>query len=181
MTEAIARAVAGRVFAIVALACLSTVSPAGAGTITYGYDALGRVVSATFSNGVVATYQYDAAGNRTLFSTTAAPAPAPVAGAVSATVAYNSANNSITSKLSGGAATSVAPSPAPHGAVTVSGLNFLYAPTNGYFGADNFTYTASNSGGTSAPATVSITRARGPSCAVDAHIACSTVWFSSNG
>ena len=32
--------------------------------VSYGYDALGRLVSATYSNGTTITYAYDAAGNR---------------------------------------------------------------------------------------------------------------------
>lgn len=36
-----------------------------AGSVTYEYDNLGRVTKATYSNGVVITYTYDAAGNRT--------------------------------------------------------------------------------------------------------------------
>ena len=38
--------------------------PASAAT-TYTYDALGRLVSVTYSNGKTITYTYDAAGNRT--------------------------------------------------------------------------------------------------------------------
>ena len=38
--------------------------PALAAT-TYTYDALGRLLSATYSNGKTITYTYDAAGNRT--------------------------------------------------------------------------------------------------------------------
>ncbi|WP_238947603.1 RHS repeat domain-containing protein [Caldimonas brevitalea] len=33
--------------------------------MTYTYDTLGRVKTVTYSNGVVITYTYDAAGNRT--------------------------------------------------------------------------------------------------------------------
>jgi uncharacterized protein YhjY with autotransporter beta-barrel domain len=44
-----------------------------------------------------------------------------------------------------------------HGTVTISGTTATYTPTTGYFGADSFTYTATGPGGTSAPATVSIT------------------------
>jgi YD repeat-containing protein len=33
--------------------------------ITYTYDALGRVLTATYDNGTVIFYNYDAAGNRT--------------------------------------------------------------------------------------------------------------------
>ncbi|MET3724328.1 Ig-like domain-containing protein [Sphingomonas trueperi] len=89
--------------------------------------------------------------------TVGASAP-PVAGAVNATVAYNSSANSITLALSGTAATSVAvATPPAHGTATVNGLAIEYTPTAGYFGADSFTYTATNAGGTSAQATVSIT------------------------
>jgi YD repeat-containing protein len=34
-------------------------------SVTYAYDALGRVTQAAYSNGVTITYSYDAAGNRT--------------------------------------------------------------------------------------------------------------------
>ncbi len=37
-------------------------------TATYQYDALGRVVHVTYSNGASVTYTYDAAGNRTQVS-----------------------------------------------------------------------------------------------------------------
>ncbi|WP_407353942.1 putative Ig domain-containing protein [Luteimonas sp. R10] len=53
---------------------------------------------------------------------------------------------------------SVAVASAPsHGATSVSGTSITYTPATGYAGPDSFTYTASNDGGTSAPATVSIT------------------------
>jgi uncharacterized protein YhjY with autotransporter beta-barrel domain len=82
----------------------------------------------------------------------------PTAGAVSLTVAANSKANPVALVLGGGAATSVAVAAAPaHGTVTVSGTTASYTPADGYFGADSFTYTASNAGGTSAPATVSVT------------------------
>ncbi len=83
---------------------------------------------------------------------------APVAGAASATVAYGSVANPITLNLSGGAPSSVAVTAAPsHGTATASGTGITYTPTAGYVGSDSFTYTATNAGGTSAPATVSVT------------------------
>ena len=83
---------------------------------------------------------------------------APVANAVSATVAYNSSANPITLNITGGTPTSVAvASGASHGTATASGTSITYTPTNGYSGSDSFTYTATNAGGTSAPATVTIT------------------------
>lgn len=82
----------------------------------------------------------------------------PVANPVSATVAYNSSANPITLNITGGAPTSVAVgTAATHGTATASGTTISYTPTTGYAGADSFTYTATNTAGTSAPATVTIT------------------------
>jgi hypothetical protein len=82
----------------------------------------------------------------------------PIANNVSATVNYNSTSNPITLNITGGAATSVAVSTqAGHGTATASGTSITYTPTTGYSGADSFQYTATNAGGTSSPATASIT------------------------
>ncbi|MGN6619848.1 MAG: beta strand repeat-containing protein, partial [Sphingomonas sp.] len=89
--------------------------------------------------------------------------PAPVANAVSVTVAYGSTNNPITLNITGGAATSVAVgTQATHGTATASGTSITYTPTTGYYGADSFTYTATNPSGTSAPASVTVTVANPP-------------------
>lgn len=48
-------------------------SSALAGSVVYQYDSLGRLAKATYSNGVVITYSYDAAGNRTSYTITGAP------------------------------------------------------------------------------------------------------------
>ena len=80
----------------------------------------------------------------------------PVAGASSASVNYNSTANPVTLDTSGGP-TSVAVASAPvHGTATASGTSITYTPTIGFFGSDSFTYTAANSAGTSAAATVNI-------------------------
>ncbi len=82
----------------------------------------------------------------------------PLANPVSATVAYNSGANPITLNLTGGVPTSVAVGSAPlHGTAIASGTTITYQPTAGYAGPDSFTYTATNTAGTSAPATVSVT------------------------
>ncbi|MFC4763153.1 putative Ig domain-containing protein [Dyella koreensis] len=84
--------------------------------------------------------------------------PPPVANPVSATVAYDSTNNPITLNITGGAPASVAVgTQAAHGTATASGTSITYTPTAGYAGPDSFTYTATNSGGTSTPATATIT------------------------
>jgi hypothetical protein len=96
-------------------------------------------------------------GTRAYSVTTMAPNP-PVANAASATVAYNSTNNPVTLSITGGTPTSVAVgTQASNGTATASGTSITYTPTNGYFGPDSFTYTATNDDGTSAPATVTIT------------------------
>lgn len=44
-----------------------------AGSVAYTYDNLGRLSKATYANGVVITYVYDASGNRTSYTVTGAP------------------------------------------------------------------------------------------------------------
>lgn len=46
---------------------------ASAGSVAYTYDALGRVIQASYSTGVVIAYVYDAAGNRTSYVISGAP------------------------------------------------------------------------------------------------------------
>ena len=48
-----------------------------------------------------------------------------------------------------------------HGTIAIAGDVITYTPTAGYAGPDSFTYTATGPGGTSAPATVSLTVAQG--------------------
>lgn len=135
--------------------------PAGLNLSSAGVLSGAPTTSGTFNFTVTAT---DASAGSGPFSGSqayalviAAPNP-PVAGDLAATVAYGSTNNAISPVLSGGTADSVAVSTGPaHGAVAVSGRSFLYTPAAGYFGTDSFTYTATNGGGVSAPATVSIT------------------------
>lgn len=82
----------------------------------------------------------------------------PVANPLSATVAYGSTSNPITLNITGGAPASVAVgTQAAHGTATASGTSITYTPTPGYAGPDSFTYTATNTGGTSSPATVTLT------------------------
>lgn len=87
-----------------------------------------------------------------------APA-APVASSVNVTAPFDSSGHAIdlsTSITGVHASLAVVTLPA-HGSVSVSGDVLTYTPTVGYFGADSFTYTATGPGGTSAPATVSLT------------------------
>jgi hypothetical protein len=104
-------------------------------------------VKATDANGLTATQAYSVT-----------VAGAPIANNVSATVEENSTSDPITLNITGGTATSVAVSTqASHGVATASGTSITYTPTSGYTGSDSFQYTATNSAGTSAAATASIT------------------------
>ncbi|WP_211209725.1 beta strand repeat-containing protein [Uliginosibacterium gangwonense] len=96
---------------------------------------------------------------------------APGAAAVHMTVETNSTNNVVPLVLTGGVATSAAVVTAPsHGTTAVSGATITYTPTNGYTGNDSFTYTASNAGGTSSAATVSIVIQTWPNPAKDQEV-----------
>ncbi|MBI3286148.1 MAG: autotransporter domain-containing protein, partial [Burkholderiales bacterium] len=83
---------------------------------------------------------------------------APVASARIVAVAYNTPTAiDLTPAISGGTPVSVALATVPgHGTALVSGLIVTYTPAASYSGADSFTYTATNAGGSSSPALVSI-------------------------
>jgi len=55
----------GAVFLMALLGVLDPSAVFASETVTYTYDALGRVTSATYGSGIVINYTYDAAGNRT--------------------------------------------------------------------------------------------------------------------
>ncbi|UJB65763.1 IPTL-CTERM sorting domain-containing protein [Acidovorax sp. YS12] len=141
-------------------ASVAVASGASHGTAT----ASGTSISYTPTNGYSGndsfTYTATNAGGTSVPATVSITVnpQAPVANAVSATVAYNSSNNAITLNITGGTPASVAvASGASHGTATASGTSIIYTPTASYTGNDSFTYTATNAGGTSAPATVTIT------------------------
>lgn len=144
------------VFAVTAGALPTGISLSAVGVVSGTPTVSGSFnfsVTATDSSGGTGPF----AGTQAYALVIAAPNP-PVAGDVSTMVNYGSTNNPITATLTGGTTDSIAVATSPaHGAVTVSGLGFLYTPAADYFGADSFTYTASNGGGASGPATVSIT------------------------
>ncbi len=82
----------------------------------------------------------------------------PIANNGTLTVAYNAAATPVPLNITGGTPTSVAiATPASNGTAIATGTTITYQPTAGFAGSDSFTYTATNSGGTSAPATITVT------------------------
>ncbi|WP_394663379.1 putative Ig domain-containing protein [uncultured Sphingomonas sp.] len=140
------------------------VTLAADGTLSGTPSAFGR-----FAFTVTATDSSTGAGpysGAKAYSLIIAPPDVPVAVNVTLAVGYGAAATAVPLKINGGEATSVAIATAPtHGTATVKGTAISYTPAVGYAGADSFTYTASNAGGSSAPATVSITVAQ-PSLAL---------------
>src|SRR5690606_7330940 len=83
---------------------------------------------------------------------------ARVAAAASAGVGYETPQAIDLSGVVTGVHTSIAVASGPaHGAVAVAGDIVTYTPKPLYYGPDSFTYTAAGPGGTSAPATVTVT------------------------
>lgn len=54
-----------RILAVLGLTMVMTTSAANAGTTSYKYDALGRVIEVIYPDGSKIQYEYDQAGNRT--------------------------------------------------------------------------------------------------------------------
>ena len=54
-------------------AALAAAAPSYAGTTTYRYDALGRVIEVDYPDGSIVIYTYDKAGNRTATTRHAGP------------------------------------------------------------------------------------------------------------
>jgi len=128
---------------------------ASTGAITGTPSALG-----TFNFSITATDNSTGTGPYTAtqsYAITVIDNP-PVANPVSLTVAYNAPATNVPLNITGGAAVTVAEvAPSQHGTVIITGNTMTYQPDPGYAGPDSFTYSATNSGGTSAPATVTIT------------------------
>lgn len=148
-----------RILATLMMVALS--STASAQTITYTYDALGRVITATHPGGMKVFYGYDAADNRSqkLISATN---QSPVATNDSLAVAKNvpklfdpRGNDTDTEK---GPLTITAKTNGAHGSVSITTLATLtYTPASGYKGSDSFTYTVTDSLGASSTASVAVT------------------------
>lgn len=84
--------------------------------------------------------------------------PKPIARNETVSTPANQALTINVTSVDTGPITSIAISSSPaHGTATVSGVSVVYTPTHDFFGTDTLSYTATGPGGTSAPATVTIT------------------------
>lgn len=156
----------------------ATLNPATGGTAPYTYAVTGGALPAgltlssggsltgtptvfgSFSFAVTATDSSTGTGPYTATQsyTLAIIADPPVAGAVSVTLPYGAPSTPIPLNLAGGPVSSVAVQSDPaNGSASVSGTVLSYQPRAGFSGTDSLTYTASNDGGTSSPATITIT------------------------
>lgn len=134
---------------------------AGAQTITYAYDPLGRAVSESYSTGPTTTYVYDAADNRSRLTMSTGP-NAP--GAVNDTASSWDNTAVTTSVLANDLSplsytlTVTSATGASHGSLAVnSGTTVTYTPTTNFIGNDVYTYNISDGHSGTATATVSVT------------------------
>ena len=118
----------------------------------------------------------------TVSLTVATPAAPVAANKSGVAVPYASTGTAIDLSASiTGVRGSIAIGTAPaHGTVTIAGEVVTYVPAATYYGADSFTYTATGPGGTSAPATVSLTVAT-PAAPTAANKTGVTVAYNSSG
>jgi len=140
--------------------------------VSYKYDALGRVTEVDYPSGKSIKYSYDAAGNRTLVTSTGAAPPVAVNDGVltpdGTAVTFDPKQND---SSPAGFTLAIVP---PFGATVSGGTVALNSdntvtytpPTSSYSGTDSFTYTISDGHGGSAQATVTMTM-NSPPVAVD--------------
>ena len=134
------------------------------GTVSVLGETLTYTPSATFYGGTDSfTYTATNPGGTSTpatVSVTVGTVAAPTAATASTATSYNTAASiNLASAISGLDITAVNIANAPaHGTVSVSGETVIYTPSATFYGGtDSFTYTATNPGGTSSPATVTVT------------------------
>ncbi|GAB3255781.1 putative Ig domain-containing protein [Chitinimonas naiadis] len=125
----------------------------------------GLVITYTPANGFSGTdsFTYTAinAGGTSAVATVTisvtSPLPAPVVNNVTMSVLADSSNNAAPLSMTGVVDAVSVTSPAGHGTAVVNGTGIVYTPASSFVGVDSFTYAASNLGGSSSPATVTVT------------------------
>lgn len=157
-------------------ACAAGVAPGASCSLVLAFTTAGSAGTGT-ANVLLRTSGGISSVSPANVTIAAAPTVADISGV---TVGYNSSGQDITLQPSGlFDRLQLVDSPS-HGSVTLNGTTATYVPNPGYFGTDSFTYTASGIGGTSAPATVSLTVAAPPAPEV-ANLSGVEVAFDSTG
>jgi YD repeat-containing protein len=122
-------------------------------TATYTYDTLGRLKSATYTNGTSVTYDYDKAGNRTQVVTVGVGNGPPDAVADAVTTSLNTSlsfdprlndtdPNGDAITITG--VTVLSPANGATAVITGSGTGITFTPATGVSGTSTFTYTLSD-------------------------------------
>lgn len=153
----------GRVFAAACVAILLSlgVGPmARAQTVQYTHDALGRLTNAAYPDGTCLAYTYDAAGNRTQYTSSTIIGVAAPNRTVSTWIAIASTFDPRVGVPTCGPALTVSAVGTPaHGtaAIVSGGTAVTYTPVAGYQGPDSFTYQLLAGGVTSPNGVVNVT------------------------
>ena len=157
------------------------------GTVTIAGDVVTYTPAATYYGADSFTFTATGPGGTsapaTVTLTVATPAAPVAANKSGVAVPYASTGTAIDLSTSvTGVHSSIAIGTAPaHGTVTIAGDVVTYTPNPAtYYGADSFTYTATGPGGTSAPATVSLTVAT-PAAPTAANKSGVAVAYNSSG
>lgn len=130
-------------------------------TVTYTYDAQGRLISAATASGATTAYSYDAAGNRTQLIISGGTNTAPVANtdtkSTKKNVTLNFDPRTNDTDFNNDTLTITVKTNGAHGTVTITGggTGLRYVPAHNYLGSDTFTYTISD-GTTTAVGTVNM-------------------------
>jgi hypothetical protein len=136
------------------------------GTVTLAGDVVTYTPAATYFGADSFTFTANGPGGTSApaaVSLTVATPAAPTVTAITGVAVPYASNGATIALQPSGVYTSLSVASAPaHGAVTLSGTTATYTPAADYSGADSFTYTATGPGGTSAPATISLTVAAPP-------------------
>lgn len=157
---------------VLAASCGALAVPAGAASC-FTYDALGRIIEATYENGTKFTYAYDPNGNRTTTSVTTGETPTcPDPGGYGENQAPTAVADNSTGRLGGptiidvrandtdpdGDTLTISAVTTPaKGSAAIANGKITYTANVGATGTDSFSYTIVDGRGGSSSANVSIT------------------------